>query len=997
MAAAGTPTFAADRPNPVAFPAQEAKFIRVVILASSGGQPCIDELEIYGPDGKRNLALASGGAKATASSCLPGYAIHQVAHLNDGLYGNSHSWIAPGEDNPWAQIELPAAAKVSKIVFSRDRDGQYQDRMPLGLEIRLSLDGKTWKTATVVKAANFVPRPAPKGYVAPYPLPDPVTWEGLVRYAFLCEQKTWQRISAADHISPLRVERPAVPGGPPYWSRIARLDPLARTLALMEEMTARLAAKGLDVREERLQWSELCRRQAELAGQARAPGTHGRPDVHAAAEEALYLDARMAKRRLMFRDPDLAGLERILFVKRHPYLSSHNYSDILDSQFRSGGGICILEVPRVAGRLEPKDAKLVTLFDASRGIARDPMADFDAKRIYFAYRPGRSPTPGQDCYWHLMTVGVGGGEAQSLTDGPFHDYYPCPLADGGLAFISTRCRARFLCWRPQAFVLFRMDADGQNIRPLSFANLSEWSPAMMRDGRILWTRSEYLDKGANFGHTLWAIHPDGTHPELIFGNDTINCYMNGREVPGSREICCTIICHGGDHNGPLGLIDLSKDPFDSAALTNITPDIDPRYDMNSTAHECFRDPAPVARDYFLASYAPADRWGLFVVDRYGNRELIYLDPEMGSMCATPLRPAPRPPVLSPIARSSRVGEARKPLVDGALCEPAQASDMRSQGVDSATMGTRCPNPPFSQRFASRTLQADEKCAVDEEMGQFTLADVYQGLGPAVPRGKVKYIRVCQEIRSTLEQLPNGEFRKDHGPVFQDFYASPVHLVTGPYGWPSFVAKASLGTAPVESDGSASFYAPAGRVLYFEALDENLNEIQRMRSVVQLQPGEQRGCVGCHEDRRSTSQPKPSLAARRPPSRLEEPSWGAEAFSYEAVVQPVWNARCVSCHAAGDKHKMNLAGTRGADRVPDSYRTLISGGWVHYFNWSWGERHHKAPPMTFGTVKSRLWQVLDAGHYKVELTRDEMHRVKCWIDLNCPLWPDYQERMKRPGP
>ena len=54
-------------------------------------------------------------------------------------------------------------------------------------------------------------------------------------------------------------------------------------------------------------------------------------------------------------------------------------------------------------------------------------------------------------------------------------------------------------------------------------------------------------------------------------------------------------------------------------------------------------------------------------------------------------------------------------------------------------------------------------------------------------------------------------------------------------------------------------------------------------------------------------------------------------------------------------------------------------------------------MTFGTVKSRLWQVLDAGHYDVKLTRDEMHRVKCWIDLNCPLWPDYQERMKRPAP
>ena len=66
MAAAGLPTFVADGPNPIAFPTQEAKFIRVVILASSGGQPCIDELGIYGPDGKKNLALATGGAKATA-------------------------------------------------------------------------------------------------------------------------------------------------------------------------------------------------------------------------------------------------------------------------------------------------------------------------------------------------------------------------------------------------------------------------------------------------------------------------------------------------------------------------------------------------------------------------------------------------------------------------------------------------------------------------------------------------------------------------------------------------------------------------------------------------------------------------------------------------------------------------------------------------------------------------------------------------------------------
>jgi hypothetical protein len=536
-----------------------------------------------------------------------------------------------------------------------------------------------------------------------------------------------------------------------------------------------------------------------------------------------------------------------------------------------------------------------------------------------------------------MEMNSDGSGQRQLTDGPFHDYYPCPLPDGGMAFISTRCRCRFLCWRPQAFVLFRMDADGANIRPLSFANLSEWSPIVISDGRILWTRSEYQDKGADFGYTLWAIRPDGTHPELVFGNNTPNCYINGREVPGSREIVCTLFSHGGDHNGPIGLIDPAWGRFSPQGVTNITPDVKPNYNMRWPKYECFCDPVPVSRDYFLVSHCPADRFGLFVIDRWGNRELLYLDPAIGSMCPTLLRPEPRPPVL--------------------------------RGQDTVTAGA--------------------------EMGQFTVADVYQGLEPTVARGAVRYLRVCQEMRSGLDQLPNGEFRKDHSP-FTDFYATPIHKVKGPYGWPSYVAKASLGIVPVEKDGSASFCAPAGKVLYFEVLDKDYNELQRMRSVVQLQPGEQRSCIGCHEERRHTASPQPGgIALRSQPRHLQPEPWGNGPFSYERVVQPVLDRHCVRCHDACDKQKFNMAGTLDDDRVPASYRTLIAGGWVHHFNWVYGLRHNKAEALSFGTLQSKLWQTLDRGHHDVRLSTDEMRAVKCWIDLNCPLWPDYQYRLDRP--
>jgi len=923
------PVIQPDKPNVVSFPPAEARFVRFVIHASSGSQPCIDELEIYSRGGKRNLALASGGAKASASSCLPGYPIHKIPHLNDGRYGNSHSWISAGAGTEWAQVELPRPVKVARVVFSRDRKGRYRDRIPIHVEVRLSMDGKRWRKAAEVKARHPAPRRRPAPRTPPGP-PQPLTWEGLLTYAFTRERDTWRRLSARDHLSPLRVERPATPGGEPYWGRIARLKPLDRVLVLMDEMAERLAGKGLDVSAERKQLADLRRRQAAL-------GDDG------AEAESLYLEARLAKRRLMLRDPDLAPVERILFAKRHPYWASHNYSDVLDAQFRPGGGICVLTIPRRRGRLEPQFAKLTVLFDGTDGIARDPVADFSGKTIYFAYRPKISPTAGRACYWHVMAMQADGSGQKQVTDGPFHDHSPCPLPDGGLAFISTRCKARFLCWRPQAFVLFRMEVDGSAIRPLSFANLSEWTPTMMRDGRILWTRSEYVDKGANFGHTLWAIRTDGTHPELIYGNNTINCYINAHEVPHAREMVCTIFSHGGDHNGPVGLIDRSKGPFDPAALTNITPDVRPHYDMSWPRYECFRDPIPVSRDVFLVSHAPGSRFGLYLIDRYGNREVLYMDPSIGSMRPSLLRARDVPPVSTG-------------MIDVALAEKG--------------------------------------------LGEFSLADVYQGLAPAVPRGKVKYVRVCEEVRADLLRLPDGQYQQDHRP-FQDWYATPIHKVRGPHGWPSYVAKASHGLAPVEADGSANFYAPAGKVLYFQALDADLNEVQRMRSVVQLQPGERRGCVGCHESRLATFGLRQMAAARpraalRTPSRLDAPPWGAGPLSYAKAVQPVWDAHCIRCHNAKHKKGLNLTGTLDREKVPASYRTLIEKGWVHYFNWSYGVRPRKAQPLTFGTTRSKLIAHLAAGHNKVTLTDAQWRRIKCWIDLNCPLWGDYVYRPRRPA-
>lgn len=128
-----------------------AKFVRFTILATvDGAEPGLDELQVYGEASDKNLALAANGAKATASSLLPNFPIHQIAHLNDGILGNDHSWISNEAGKGWAQIELPAQASVRRVVWSRDGgdNPRFDDRLAVAYRIEVSLDGKNWQTVS---------------------------------------------------------------------------------------------------------------------------------------------------------------------------------------------------------------------------------------------------------------------------------------------------------------------------------------------------------------------------------------------------------------------------------------------------------------------------------------------------------------------------------------------------------------------------------------------------------------------------------------------------------------------------------------------------------------------------------------------------------------------------------------------------------------------------------------------------------------------------------
>jgi len=124
----------------------EARYIRFTVLETSSAEPCIDELEIYaaGVESK-NFALASAGATATASSEYLNNAKHKTVHLNDGKYGNDYSWIPREARGGWAQIALPEVTTIDRIVWARDREGGFSDRLAIKYRIEVATEPEDWR------------------------------------------------------------------------------------------------------------------------------------------------------------------------------------------------------------------------------------------------------------------------------------------------------------------------------------------------------------------------------------------------------------------------------------------------------------------------------------------------------------------------------------------------------------------------------------------------------------------------------------------------------------------------------------------------------------------------------------------------------------------------------------------------------------------------------------------------------------------------------------
>ena len=128
--------------NEEVFEKRKARFIRFTIEKTTVSEGCIDELEVYSEG--RNVALASNGAKATSSGDFV-HPKHKLLHINDGRYGNDRSWIVDSVKGGWVQIELAGPTAVDRVVWGRDRTGQYADRLPIEYRVESAMEADKWE------------------------------------------------------------------------------------------------------------------------------------------------------------------------------------------------------------------------------------------------------------------------------------------------------------------------------------------------------------------------------------------------------------------------------------------------------------------------------------------------------------------------------------------------------------------------------------------------------------------------------------------------------------------------------------------------------------------------------------------------------------------------------------------------------------------------------------------------------------------------------------
>ena len=691
----------------------------------------------------------------------------------------------------------------------------------------------------------------------------------------------------------------------------------------------------------------------QASGTGSLPASHGQ-DARATGPggtgfqpvaRQLYLDVRRVKRAIAFCNP-LLDFDTLLFLKRHDAAGVFHMCDqFYGCNARPGGGLFVLRDP-FGDR-----PKLINLLDNSvvrkgrlagqrlaGGSFLSPELSFDGKTILFAY-----------------------------TQAP--------------AFATSKGKETYL-WGPKvSYHLFKCNADGSGLVQLTDGDPDDFDPCYLPNGRVAFVterRGGYLRCGRHCPvYTVFSMKPDGSdiaplsyhethewHPSVT--NDGMLVYTRWDYVDRDTNIAHHIWLSYPDGRDPRSLhgnypVSRNSRPWMEMNIRAVPNS--PKFVAVTGAHHGHAFGSLVLIDHRLPDDA-----ALAQIERL-----------------TPDCPFPEAEG-NPIGKFMQYGTPWPLSADDYLA--VYDADAKNRGIYWLDRdGNReliyrdpaisCSDPiPLRPRPTPPVVPngcvAQPPSAVSAPPATIAVMNVYDSDFEWPAGTRVAALRVIQLLPKSTP--PPNQPRVG------------VAEQTN--------ARAVLGTVPVEADGSACFEAPAGKPIYFQALDERGLAIQSMRSATYVHPGERLTCRGCHERKhRPPTQPADvPLALRRVPSPIQPDVEGSNPFNYPRLVQPVLDRHCVRCHT--EKKALDLGGSV-AKQFTTSYNNLASkyGFYFHVTNGSIKSGVHggsRTVPGKFGALAAPLLKYLDASHYGVKLSPEDFHRVALWLDCNSEFLGAYED-------
>jgi hypothetical protein len=680
--------------------------------------------------------------------------------------------------------------------------------------------------------------------------------------------------------------------------------------------------------------------------------------------KALYVSACQNRRAARLKSLN-AATKRIVFTKHYNMGASHYaYTEGLsDAQaerhFIPGSALCILEI-------NGTKTEVTTLIDDPKGVIRDPDVSFDGKRILFAWKKSDR----EDDY-HLYEMEVATKKVRQLTSGLGHaDYEGVYLPNGNILFNSTRCVQTVDCWWTEVSNFYIVDKDGKLMRRVGFDQVHTNYPQVLADGRVIYTRWDYNDRGQLYPQPLYQMNIDGTAQTEYYGNNSWfpTTIGHARGIPGSDKLLAIATGHHSIQAGALILIDIKKGRQETQGVTLVAPLVEDKKDRRyrkvdgyTGFNGHFMYPYPISETEYVSAYSAhqtrrrsKDGYGLYYVRQDAARELLIDDPKISCNQPVFLKARKTPPV-------------RPSVVD----------------------------------YKKKT-------------GTYYVQDVHIGPGlKGIERGVVKKLRVVSIGFRAAGVGSNG----NGGPGGGALVSTPIAIRNGTWD-----TKTVIGEAKVHEDGSVFFEAPARMPLYFQLIDADGFVVQSMRSWSTLMPGENFACLGCHEDKNATSPPtKTTLAMKAGPKPLKDFYGKPRGFSFPKEIQPILDKHCIKCHMdrtqkgpakkGKSKAPAKPAAKKGDSKIKKAFSLLSethssSGGrkWSDsYIYFTQNGRPNEIvkwmnvqsiPPMLpayfAGSKHSKLMTMLKAGHGKTKLSTEELEKIACWIDLLVPYCGDYME-------